>query len=306
MLNMVKNSNNFNGNAEGYLPLIIPIAFGLVVILAAGRIFLPVAVAAGLVFGIRRYWQNEQKKVEQLNSTFYQLVQENNGWVTALDLAMKSNISGTEVQQYLDEKAREFAAHYEITEQGGMIYFFESAISPNGSKPPTIVDTNYEPVVGFSEPVKPPAVADFSNNSPMPSSPPVENKPPEKTIDVPVSESKKNSPSPQVSGVPKNSESSSRKEVQLPPIQATNELKNLNTAKSVVSFDVEDKVKKKPSFVVPNSLTQTELAYRLGVHATTVSKWKMRGDFMEWSKSKDPAGLAWKYEVKSKRFYRDS
>jgi len=105
---------------------------------------------------------------------------------------------------------------------------------------------------------------------------------------VPVSEVNKKSPSPSVSGVTKTSESSSRKEVQLPPIQATNELKNLNTAKSIVSFDVEDKVKKKPSFVVPNSLTQTELAYRLGVHATTVSKWKMRGDFMEWSKSKIP------------------
>ncbi|MCT7950355.1 hypothetical protein NG798_11190 [Ancylothrix sp. C2] len=297
---MVKNSNNFNGNAEGYLPLIIPIAFGLVVILAAGRIFLPVAVAAGLGFGFRRYWQNKQKKLEELNSTFYQLIQENNGWVTALDLAMKSNVPGTEVQQYLDERAREFAAHYEITEQGGMIYYFETALSPNGSKPPTIVDTNYEPVVSFSEPI----VSEVPKN-PQPSSPPpVEKKPTESPpIDVPVSAVKKTESSAPVSDLNNNLKPASRKEVQLPPIQSKTEPLNLNNGKSEVSFNVPNSGSKKTSSVVPSSLTQSELAYRLGVHATTVSKWKMRPDFSEWSGSKDPAGVVWKYDVKSKRFY---
>lgn len=299
---MVKNSNNFNRNAEGYLPLIIPIAFGLVVILAAGRIFLPVAVAAGLGFGFRRYWQNKQKKLEQLNSVFYQLVQENNGWVTALDLAMKSNVPGTEVQQYLDERAREFAAHYEVTEQGGMIYYFESALSPNGSKPPTIVDTNYEPVVSFSEPI----VSEVPKNSQPSSPPPVEKKPVEAaTIDVPVSGVKKNEPPAPVSAVNNNSKPAPRKEVQLPPIQSKTEPVNLNNGKSAVSFKMGDSVKKSTASVVPVSLTQSELAYRLGVHATTVSKWKMRGDFSEWSGSKDPAGVIWKYDVKSKRFYSE-
>jgi ParB family chromosome partitioning protein len=50
------------------------------------------------------------------------------------------------------------------------------------------------------------------------------------------------------------------------------------------------------------SLTDVEMAERLGVKTSTLGKAKKRTDFSEWSKSKDPEGGAWQWEAESKRF----
>ncbi|GGA08331.1 hypothetical protein [Okeania sp. KiyG1] len=53
-----------------------------------------------------------------MNIIFYQLIQENNGYITALDLAINSQLSGKIVQEFLDEQAKEFGAELEITQEG--------------------------------------------------------------------------------------------------------------------------------------------------------------------------------------------
>jgi hypothetical protein len=51
------------------------------------------------------------------------------------------------------------------------------------------------------------------------------------------------------------------------------------------------------------SLIQSELAKRLNVYSSTVYKRRDDPDFPEWSRSKDPDGIAWKYSRKTREFF---
>lgn len=222
---MVKNTKKNESSTGGYLTLVIPIAFGVAAILAAGRIFVPLALVTGIGWALKRYWLLQQNKLAQLNAVFYRLIQENQGRITTLDLAMKANVSGAEAQNYLDGRSKEFSAHFEVTDQGGMLYFFETAF---------------------------PSVAGESHTL-------VERKPPVSTVPA---QPKIYSSSPTQSFI----------------AQSQNRLS------------------------LPAPMTQAELARRFNVHANTVSKWKSKPEFSDWSRGKDPAGIAWKYEPEQKRF----
>mgnify|MGYP006275889711 CR=1 FL=1 len=52
------------------------------------------------------------------------MVQENNGKLTVLRFAMEAQLPGKEARQYLDEKAREFQASFDVTENGDVTYLF--------------------------------------------------------------------------------------------------------------------------------------------------------------------------------------
>lgn len=75
------------------------------------------------------YQQRRQSQQAYLKELFYQLIQENHGYITALDLAMKANISAQAAVQYLERRAEEFAAEFEVNEQGGVLYLFTTAKS---------------------------------------------------------------------------------------------------------------------------------------------------------------------------------
>lgn len=51
------------------------------------------------------------------------------------------------------------------------------------------------------------------------------------------------------------------------------------------------------------SLIQSELAKRLNVYSSTVYKRRDDPDFPEWSRNKDPDGIAWKYSRQTKEFF---
>ena len=51
------------------------------------------------------------------------------------------------------------------------------------------------------------------------------------------------------------------------------------------------------------SLIQSELAKRLSVYSSTVYKRRNDPEFPEWSRSKDPDGIAWSYSEKTKEFF---
>ena len=116
-----------NPPAKGYLPLLIPVA----VLLMLQKIPLLMLTVGG--WGSWRLWnyyqQRQQDQLANLDDVFYRLIRENQGRITPLDLAMHSKISGTTVQQYLDQKAVEFSAQFDVTDQGGIIYYFETAQS---------------------------------------------------------------------------------------------------------------------------------------------------------------------------------
>jgi hypothetical protein len=229
---MVKNSKNNSKNGEGYFPLVIPMIFGVVALVAASRIMLPLAALAGLGWGVKRYWQKTQNKQAQIHTIFYQLIQDNQGRITSLDLAMKANISGSEAQKYLEKQATEFAANFDVTDQGGIIYYFDTAFC----KPAQSVDFLEQSSASMVE-----MTADSSIIQPTLS--------PESMVENGTH-----------------------------PVFWQNAI-----------FD--------------GPITQTEIAKRLNVHPTTVSKWKTKSEFSQWSRSKDPSDIAWRYDSESKRFF---
>jgi hypothetical protein len=50
------------------------------------------------------------------------------------------------------------------------------------------------------------------------------------------------------------------------------------------------------------TLTQIDLAKRLDTHTSTISRRKNDPDFVDWSRSKDPEGMGWKFVSKSNSF----
>jgi hypothetical protein len=52
------------------------------------------------------------------------------------------------------------------------------------------------------------------------------------------------------------------------------------------------------------TISQADLAKRLDVHASTIYKRRADVSFPEWTRNRDPEGLAWGYSRESKEFYR--
>jgi hypothetical protein len=65
-----------------------------------------------------------------------------------------------------------------------------------------------------------------------------------------------------------------------------------------------DDVSEAPSHThaVSQILIQSDLAKRLDVHSSTVYKRRDDPDFSEWTRSRDPEGIAWKFLPETKEF----
>jgi len=145
--------------------------------------------------------QNRQQK--RLRTVFYRLLREYNGQIMLLDFAMTAEMPAIVARRYLDSRAQEFAAHFEATEQGDVVYVF-SSLQLARSQPPV-----------------------------APSALPLD--------DATVS-------------------------------------------------------------ALPASLTQAELAKRLGVAAKTISRKKHSPLLSDWSQTRDPDGVGWSYAAQTQRF----
>ena len=176
-----------DSSATGLLVLILPIAFLIVLLLKAW----PLLLALFIISISLRVWQQYQWKQwsKQINPYFNQLIKENQGCLTPLDLSITANLSGSAAQRYLDKKAEEFGAQRQVYEDKGPVYYFLTAsalgsIFDNSepprelegesfaSKAPTLSDTltQNEPnssesqssTNGFSEPLEASAEEDPS------------------------------------------------------------------------------------------------------------------------------------------------
>ena len=83
-----------------------------------------------LALGLYKQSQQEKKALkqqnsEQLQAQFYQMLLENQGRVTLLSFAMQSQLPAAEAKQYLDKKAKEFNANFQVTEEGAVSYHFD-------------------------------------------------------------------------------------------------------------------------------------------------------------------------------------
>ncbi|MBO1347327.1 MAG: hypothetical protein EBE86_007990 [Hormoscilla sp. GUM202] len=67
--------------------------------------------------------------------------------------------------------------------------------------------------------------------------------------------------------------------------------------------DSGEEIRDKNQEIAKLPLNQSQLAKRLQVHSSTVSKRKLNANFDEWSCNLDPKGVAWQYSSETKRFY---
>ncbi|MDF5706677.1 MAG: hypothetical protein PUP90_03080 [Nostoc sp. S4] len=75
--------------------------------------------------------QNKKEKIllieseqRRLQVVFLELVESNSGTVTVLQMAKNAEISTQKAQQYLDGKAKELNAEFEVSENGNILYRF--------------------------------------------------------------------------------------------------------------------------------------------------------------------------------------
>jgi hypothetical protein len=83
-----------------------------------------------LSLGLYRQSKYEAKEIQQqisdrLQSIFYQTLQDNHGRVTVLGFAMHSQLPAAIARQYLDGKAKEFNANFQVNDEGAVSYHFD-------------------------------------------------------------------------------------------------------------------------------------------------------------------------------------
>ncbi len=235
-------------SGKGFLLLLLPLSFLIIFLVSAWRFLLGVfALTIGFNLWRTFQWQQWCSKV---NPVFQKLIQENQGRITPMDLALRGNFHGAKAKRYLDAKASEFGASIVDSDDGNKVYYFMSA-NTLGS----ILDSS-EPEI------------DFSN--------------------APVATLNKELLEP------------------IPAIERQESIVELVNAEELPEETLEkveqvNKPLEKQLFL--GSLIQSELAKRLGVYSSTVFKRRDDPAFPEWSRNKDPDGVAWTFSADTKEFF---
>ena len=111
----------------------IVLGLGLVslVVFLLLRLLWPVILLCAVGIGGYWLWRSQWKKLQQhqrhqerLDGKFYELLQQRQGYVSALDLAMHTGLTGHSAQRYLHRQAAAFGACFQRTAHGDIIYIF--------------------------------------------------------------------------------------------------------------------------------------------------------------------------------------
>ncbi|MGK7895186.1 MAG: hypothetical protein AB4372_16575 [Xenococcus sp. (in: cyanobacteria)] len=112
-------------NPNGLLVLIIPMAFAIVIICQLW----PVLLGLAAIVISWKTWQNYQwRKWSQIvNPFFNELVQENRGYLTPMDLSLKGSLSLRSAKAYLERKSAEYGTEPQKVKDKGVVYYFPTA-----------------------------------------------------------------------------------------------------------------------------------------------------------------------------------
>ena len=255
-----------NGSA-GILVLILPFAFGFVILYQLW----PFLLALAILIVAYRIWQNIQwqKWCEDINPYFNQLIKDNRGYLTPVDLSVRANLTARDAKIFLGRKSEEYGTQPQKVQDKGVVYYFPTA-SALGS---IFDDSEPEQAVNSYQ------LAGRESNR----------------ISVRgIAQLAKQEQTQETTGSNNSSESSSV--AQLAKTESS-------TATIEAESDIEDLSSDQPvSIDAGHSLIQAELAKRLDLNSSTVGRRKSDPDFEEWSQSKDPEGIAWKYESDTKLY----
>ncbi len=112
-------------NSNGLLVLIIPMAFAIVIICQLW----PVLLGLTVVIISWKTWQSYQwrKWCKLVNPFFNDLVRENRGYLTPMDLSLKANLSSKSAKAYLERKSEEYGTQPQKLKDKGVVYYFPTA-----------------------------------------------------------------------------------------------------------------------------------------------------------------------------------
>jgi hypothetical protein len=263
-------------NAPYFLLILVPAALAMSTIFVAWRqILAGTAILVGVSIYQLKKWGD---KVKSIDPFFQRLIVKNRGEITPIDLSFDANISGAQATRYLAEKAQEFGAGSRQYVDRGQVYYFIS-VSTLGS----IFDDSEDPEIVPA--IAPTQAAAISLPPAVIPPPAIEVEIP--TIASPASISLQEDPVPEPTVV----ESNNLREVledldDLPTPIVTSHLPESTTDRPIVK------------------IIQSELAKRLDVHSSTVYKRRSEPDFTDWTRNRDPDGLAWAYAEDTKEYYR--
>ena len=83
----------------------------------------PLAVWGGwIVLGLRQ--DKQQQERDRLNAAFSKLLTQSDGRITTLAFSMETGLSGEMAKVYLDERAKEFDANFDVDDEGNVNYRF--------------------------------------------------------------------------------------------------------------------------------------------------------------------------------------
>ncbi|MEO0834630.1 MAG: hypothetical protein AAFY16_01310 [Cyanobacteria bacterium J06642_3] len=256
-----------NGSA-GALVLILPLAFGFVALYMLWP-FLLVIAAVIVAF---KLWQNYQwqKWCREINPYFNQLIKTNQGYLTPVDLSLKANLSARDAKVFLARKSEEYGTKPKNLPEQGFVYYFPTASALGSilddSEPEAAVNS-YQLAAKESNKLSVRGIAQLAKQE--------QNE---------VQDSATNSSSSSVA-------------------QLTRAESTPSTATIETESETDSSIIPEPASIdAGQSLIQAELAKRLDLNSSTVGRRKSDPDFPEWSQSKDPEGIAWKYESATKLY----
>ncbi|BBA79458.1 hypothetical protein RGRSB_0947 [cyanobacterium endosymbiont of Rhopalodia gibberula] len=268
----------FDGNPAAFLILVLPLAAGIVFLYKA---WLWILVVVSLTI-LWKAWNNYQWQqwCFQINPIFNELLQVNQGCLTPMDLSLKANLSAKSANLFLSKKAQEYGAYCKKLPDKGMVYYFITT-STLGS----IFDDS-EPELSIEESEDVELIANSIDSNIM-----------SKT-----SKTKQDELSDTAVKVFSQLAELEEKRQKLGQ-RATETSANLEPETIAQTFS-ESSLSEEEFTKIPSglSLIQVDLAKRLDTTPSTIGRRKSDPSFPEWSRSKDPEGIAWKYLQKLRLF----
>ncbi|MBE9171501.1 hypothetical protein IQ238_29810 [Pleurocapsales cyanobacterium LEGE 06147] len=269
-------------SSTGVLILILPIAFAVVILYKLWPLLLVLAV---LIIAWKT-WQNYQWQQwsKQVNPYFNQLIKENRGYLTPVDLSLKANLTAKAANLFLERKADEYGVSPQFLKDKNVVYYYFPTASALGS----ILDAS-EPSQELEEEDNDDLLDPISRIASTSS-----------TAKEPSKFSFRG-----LAQLARQEQEKGDTDTQTPSEKS--DAAGRDKLESSESAEVEEKSLTEDSATEKSSseesaLIQAELAKRLDLNSSTVGRRKSDPDFPEWSKSKDPEGIAWKYEPETKMF----
>jgi hypothetical protein len=117
--------------------LVLGVCLSALLLVVLLRLVLPILLVVGAVVGAialgYRLWefcyQSIQQRQAKLNAIFYDLLKAQHGRIRVLDLAIATQLSGQEAKAYLESQAQHFGAHFDVSEDGDIVYVFLMGIA---------------------------------------------------------------------------------------------------------------------------------------------------------------------------------